>query len=146
MQHLCLIIRLQLLRYILHFYICLFRSPLALLRRIGRPFHSCTTLRTGWTVWTWWTSLGWTTETRASLDWLTCSSLWHRSSSLWWTTGTIKSSLGRVRNSYKLCTGGILPDLRHKYSLQIQGASNNNADSDLGKAMNNISDNTLLIS
>ncbi len=23
--------------------------------------------------------------------------------------------IGRVRNFYRLCTGGILPDLRHKY-------------------------------
>ncbi len=67
--------------------VSLFRFSLALLKRIGRPFHSCTTLRTRWTVWTWWTSLGWTTETRASLDWLIYSSLWHRSSYLWWTTG-----------------------------------------------------------
>ncbi len=54
-----------------------------------------------------------------------------------------KSSLGRVRNSYRLCrrhsaipTSQILTIVTQP--LQIQGASNNNADSNLGKAMNNI--------
>ncbi len=82
----------------------LFRFPLALLRRIGRLFHSCTTLRTRWMVWTWWTSLGWMTETRASLDWLTSSSLWHRSLSLWWTTGTVTTANNTVPMYCKICT------------------------------------------